>query len=156
MKKTALFLIVMAMVLVTASSATSVASLKGTYAFQLQGMSNEFGYYSGSTWVSVTTCPTSQHCSNQAFSKISYGTFSFDGLGHVKFLTITNVGGNGGNGPTAGTVWGYSVSGFNGAMGTSANGAYLTLGDFSAAGIAQTVLMRTEGNNPNTGTAVLQ
>jgi hypothetical protein len=157
MKKTASFLIVMAMVLVTASSATSVASLKGVYAFQLQGLSNEFGYYSGSTWVNLNNspCPSTQHCSSQAFSKISYGTVSFDGLGHVKFLTITNSN-SGGGGPVVGTVWAYSVSGFNGAMGTSTNGAYLTLGDFSATGVAQTVLMRTEGNNPNTGTAVLQ
>ncbi len=153
MKKTALFLILMTMVLVTASSATSVASLKGTYAFQLLDVNNEFGYYNGSTWVSVTTCPTNQHCSNQAFSKVSYGTVSFDGLGHVKFLTISN---GGSHGPTVGTVWGYSVSGFNGAMGTSANGAYLTLGNFNTAGVAQTVLMRTVDTNPSTGTLLLQ
>jgi len=156
MKKTALFLILMTMVLVTASSATSVASLKGTYAFQLQGTSNQYGYYSGSTWVPVSTCPSTQHCFDQAITKLSYGTFSFDGLGHVKFLTITNYNSGGSGGPVVGTVWDYSVSGFNGAMGTSTNGAYLTLGNFSAAGVAQTVLMRTEGNNPNTGTAVLQ
>jgi hypothetical protein len=155
MKKTALFLFLMTMVLVTASSATSVASLKGTYAFQLQGTSNQYGYYSGSTWVPVSSCPSTQHCFDQAISKLSYGTLSFDGLGHVKFLSITNVN-SGGNGPTVGTVWTYSVSGFNGAIGTSTNGAYLMLGDFSSAGVAQTVLMRTEGNNPNTGTAVLQ
>jgi hypothetical protein len=153
MKKTALFLVVMSMALVTAASATSVASLKGTYAFQLQGMSNEFGYYSGSTWVSVSTCPTNQHCFDQAFSKVSYGTVSFDGLGHVKFLTVSN---GGSHGPTVGTVWTYSVSGFNGAMGTSANGAYLTLGDFNTAGVAQTALMRTVDTNPSTGTAILQ
>jgi hypothetical protein len=153
MKKTALFVILMTMVLVTASSATSLASLKGVYAFQLLDVNNEFGYYSGSTWVSVTTCPTNQHCSNQAFSKVSYGTVSFDGLGHVKFLTISN---GGSHGPTVGTVWAYSVSGFNGAMGTSANGAYLTLGNFNTAGVAQTVLMRTVDTNPSTGTMLLQ
>ena len=155
MKKTALFVSLMAMVLVTASTsfATSVASVKGVYAFQIQGLNNEFGYYSGSTWVSVSSCPTNQHCFDQAFSKVSYGTVSFDGLGHVKFLTVSN---GGSHGPTVGTVWSYSVSGLNGAMGTSADGAYLTLGDFNTAGVAQTVLMRTIDTNPSAGTLVLQ
>jgi len=159
MKKKALFLILAATVLLTASTsfATSIASLKGVYAFQLQGTTNEFGYYSGSTWVNLnnSACPSTQHCSSQAFPKVSYGTISFDGLGHAKFVTITNVNG-GSHGPTAGTAWGYSVSGFNGAMGTSTNGAYLSLGDFNAAGVAQTVLMRTTDSSPSTGTAVLQ
>jgi len=158
MKKTALFLILMAMVLVTASTsfaATSVASLKGVYSFQVQGITNQFGYYSGSTWVKVSTCPTNQHCSSQSFPRLTYGTLSFDGLGHVKFLTLTSVNGGSG-GPAVGSVWAYSVSGFNGAIGTSDNGAYLSLGSFNTAGVPQTVLIRTVGSNPDTGTAVLQ
>jgi hypothetical protein len=157
MKKTALFVLLMTMVLVTASSsfATSVASLKGVYSFQVQGITNQFGYYSGSTWVSVSTCPTTQHCFDQSFPRLTYGTISFDGLGHAKFLTVTNVNGGSG-GPTTGTVWAYSVSGFNAAIGTSTNGAYLALGALNSAGVAQTVLFRTAGKNPDTGTAVLQ
>ncbi|HXM22738.1 MAG TPA: hypothetical protein VN948_15885 [Terriglobales bacterium] len=160
MKKAALFVILMAMVLAIASTsfaATSVASLHGVYSFQLQGLTNQWGYYSGSTWVNLNNqpCPTGHSCFNQAFSKASYGTLSFDGKGHATFLSIANVN-SGSGGPTKGTVWTYSVSGFNGAIGTSTNGAYLSLGNFNAAGIAQTVFIRTPDSSPELGVAILQ
>ena len=155
MKKTALVaLLASVLALAPASFATSLASVKGVYNFQLAGFSNENGYYSGSTWVQVNgSCPTNQHCSVQAIPKLSYGTISFDGAGHVKFLSIT---GGGSGGPTTGSVWAYSVSGFNGAMGTATDGAYLMLGSFNSAGVATVVTMRTAGNNPSTGVATLQ
>jgi hypothetical protein len=160
MKKAALFVILMVLVLAMASTsfaATSVASLHGVYSFQMQGLTNQWGYYSGSNWVNLNgqPCPSTQHCSNQAFSKITYGTLSFDGKGHATFVSITNING-GSHGPTTGTVWTYSVSGFNGAIGTATNGAYLALGNFNAAGIAQTVFIRTPDSSPSLGVAILQ
>lgn len=155
MKKAALFL---ALVLGMASTsfATSVASIKGVYNFQLAGFRNETGYYSGSTWVQVTsTCPTNEHCFTQAFPKLNYGTISFDGLGHATFLSITSVN-SGSGGPVKGTVWAYSVSGFNGALGSATDGAYLTLGSFNSAGVATVVTIRTSDSNPETGVATLQ
>lgn len=147
------------MVLILGSSmsfATSVSSLKGVYNFQISGFTNENGYYSGSTWVQVNgSCPTNQHCFTQAFPKLTYGTLSFDGAGHATFTSITNIN-SGSGGPTKGSVWAYSVSGFNGAVGTATDGAYLTLGGFNSAGVATVVTIRTAGNNPNTGVAVLQ
>jgi len=160
MKKAVLFVIVMAMFLAIASpsfAATSVASLKGVYSFQMDGLTNQFGYYSGSTWVNLNNgqCPAGHSCFNQAFSKITYGTLSFDGVGHATFLSITDINGGSG-GPVKGSIWPYSVSGFNGAIGTTSNGAYLSLGDFNAAGVAQTVLFRTADTHPSLGVAILQ
>ena len=160
MKKAAWFVIVIAMFLAIASpsfAATSVASLKGVYSFQLDGLTNQFGYYSGSTWVNLNNgaCPAGHSCFNQAFSKLTYGTLSYDGLGHATFLSITNINGGSG-GPVKGTIWPYSVSGFNGAIGSATNGAYLSLGNFNSAGVAQTVLIRPSGNGSELGVAVLQ
>jgi hypothetical protein len=158
MKKASLWVILMATVLAMASTsfATSVASIKGVYNFQLAGFTNETGYYSGSTWIKITTtCPTNQHCFTQAFPKLNYGTISFDGAGHATFLSITSVN-NGSGGPVKGTVWAYSVSGFNGALGSATNGAYLTLGSFNSAGVATVVTIRTADSNPETGVMTLQ
>lgn len=158
MKKAALFLNLIAVLAIASTSfaATSVASLKGVYNFQLSGFSNENGYYSGSTWVQVNgTCPSTQHCFTQAFPRLTYGTISFDGAGHATFTSIASVNGGSG-GPTKGTVWAYSVSGFNGALGSATNGAYLTLGSFNTAGVATVVTIRTADNNPETGVAVLE
>jgi len=140
----------------TGLAATSAASIKGVYNFQVSGIDNQNGYYSGSTWVQVTgNCPTNQHCFVQAFPTITYGTLSFDGLGHATFLSVAGVN-SGSGGPTKGAVWAYSVSGYNGAIGSSTNGAYLTLGSFNAAGVATVVTIRTAGNYPSTGVATLQ
>jgi hypothetical protein len=160
MKKAALLVIVMAIFLAIASpsfAATSVASLHGVYSFQIEGVTNQYGYYSGSTWVNLNngSCTAGHSCFNQAFSKITYGTLSFDGVGHATFLSITNIN-SGSGGPVKGTIWPYSVSGFNGAIGTTTNGAYLSLGNFNASGIAQTVFIRTADTHPSLGVAILQ
>jgi hypothetical protein len=157
MMKKALVLTAVILAMVSMSfAATSAASLKGVYNFQLAGFTNENGYYSGSTWVQVNgSCPTNQHCFTQAFPKLTYGTLSFDGAGHATFTSITSVNGGSG-GPTKGSVWAYSVSGFNGAIGTATNGAYLTLGSFNSAGVATVVTIRTADTNPETGVATLQ
>jgi len=158
MKKAMMAGMVIAVVLTVASTsfATSAASIKGVYNFQVAGIDNQNGYYSGSTWVQVNgNCPTNQHCFVQAFPTITYGTLSFDGLGHATFLSVAGVN-SGSGGPTKGAVWAYSVSGYNGAIGSSTNGAYLTLGSFNAAGVATVVTIRTAGNYPSTGVATLQ
>jgi hypothetical protein len=138
----------------TSFAATSVASLKGVYRFQIAGVSNQNGYYSGNTWYQVAgACPSGQHCFVQAFLRFTYGTVSFDGAGHATFLSITSV--NGGSGGAAkGAVWAYSVSDFDGAMSTATNGAYLRLASFNSAGVATVVAIRTADNNPDTGVGV--
>jgi hypothetical protein len=160
MKKTALFVTLMAMVVAMASTgfaATSVASLNGVYSFQFQGATNQYGYYSGSTWVNLNNlpCPKGMYCNTQAFNQITYGTLSFDGKGHATFLSIGHIN-EGTGGPVKGTIWNYSVSGSNGALGTATMGAYLTLGNFNSTGIAQTLLIRTADKNSETGTAIHQ
>jgi hypothetical protein len=138
----------------TSFAATSVGSLKGVYRFQIAGVSNQNGYYSGGTWNPVTgTCDSGQHCFVQAFLRFTYGTVVFDGAGHATFLSVTSVNGGCG-GPREGSVWVYSVSDFDGAMGSAAKGAYLRLGSFNSAGIATVVAIRTADNNPDTGVGV--
>jgi len=158
MKKAMMLGMLMVAVVTMASTsfATSAASIKGVYNFQVSGIDNQYGYYSGSTWVQVSgNCPKNQQCFVQAFPRLSYGTISFDGEGHATFLSIASVN-SGSGGPTKGLVLAYSVSGFNGAIGSSTNGAYLTLGSFNSAGVATVVTIRTVGSNPDTGVATLQ
>jgi len=160
MKKAMMLGMLMVAVVTMASTsfATSAASIKGVYNFQVAGIDNQYGYYSGSTWVQaqVSSCPAKQVCFSQAFPRLTYGTISFDGVGHATFLTVGNVN-NAGSNLVPGTVLPYSVSGYNGAIGSSTNGAYLTLGSFNAAGVATVVTIRTaNGTNPSTGVATLQ
>ncbi len=159
MKKAALLVMLTAAVLTMASTsfaATSAASLKGVYNFQIAGLTNQYGYYSGSSWIQVNgSCPSGHSCFQQAFPRLVYGTLSFDGAGHATFESIVSVN-EGSGGPTKGSVWAYSVSGFNGAIGSANNGAYLTLGSFNSAGIATVVTIRTGGGYPDTGVATLQ
>src|SRR5580698_4212952 len=157
MKKPAWSTLLMATVLAVASAsfaATSVASLKGVYRFQIAGVSNQNGYYASGTWYPVTgTCVSSQHCFVQAFLRFTYGTVVFDGAGHATFVSVTSVNGGSG-GPREGAVWAYSVSDFDGAMGTATKGAYLRLGSFNSAGVATVVAIRTADDNPNKGVGV--
>ena len=141
--------------LVPAFGATSVASLKGTYAFQISGVSNQYGYYVSNVWHQVNTCPAKTNCQNQAFPKLTVGTISFNGAGKATFLSITQYN-QGSGGPVKGTVWPYTVSGFNGLLGTIGNGASLTLGAFNAAGHAMVVQFLTIDKQPMAGTAILE
>ena len=138
-----------------AFGATSVASLKGTYAFQISGVSNQYGYYVSNVWHQVNTCPAKTNCQNQAFPKLTVGTISFNGAGKATFLSITQYN-QGSGGPVKGTVWPYTVSGFNGLLGTIGNGASLTLGAFNAAGHAMVVQFLTIDKQPMAGTAILE
>jgi hypothetical protein len=138
MKLASRILAVLSTLLLAASmsfAATSVASVKGIYNFEIGG---------------VTT-----NAKGQAVQQTNYGTVSFDGKGHVTFLSITSVNGGKG-GPVKGSVWPYAVSGFNGALGTAQDGAYFTLGSFNAAGIATVLTLRTADTVPKPGVATLQ
>ena len=154
MKKTTLLSLLMATILATAAMSfaqTSVASLKGVYKFQIGQVATENGYYSGNTWNQVTgVCPSGQVCSTQSVLRYTSGTISFDGAGHATFLSLTPV--NGGFGDfTEGSVWSYSVFGFNGAMGSATNYVHLTLGSFNSAGVATLLAFRKAGNSLNAG-----
>lgn len=160
MKKNLFLAICLMACSVFSSAATSVASLKGTYAFQVGGVSNQYGYYSNNTFVPVNNgnCPKNQNCQNQAVPKLTVGTISFDGKGKATFLSITeyNQGGGNNGGPVKGSVWPYKVSGFTALLGTTTNGATLTLGAFNPAGVATVVQLFTADQNPSTGLAVLE
>jgi hypothetical protein len=143
-----------------AAAATGVAQLKGTYYFSITGITNAGGYYTGSTWHYVSgPCPKGVTCQNQTFQKVTVGTISFNGAGKATFLTVAQYDPSGepnGGGPVKGTVWPYTVSGVNGLLGTSANGATLVLGAFNSAGIASVVQLFIPDTNPKTGIATLQ
>lgn len=149
-------------------STTTLAQLNGTYAFQVFGVNNAYGYYSNNTFVPVSNnCPTNEYCSNIAESTATYGTLSFDGAGHATFISVTSVN-SGGGGPQSGDVFTYSVSSSSEHIlllsnpSSSGNGAYMVLGDYNCEGIAQNVLIQPLGGNnssppsPSMGTAVLQ
>jgi hypothetical protein len=154
MKKTALLSLLMASVCAipaTSVAETSAASIKGVYKFQMGRVATESGYYSGNTWHQVTgICPSSEHCSDQSILRYTSGMVSFDGTGHATFLSATSVNGGCG-GVTEGSIWAYSVFGFNGAMGTGANVAHMTLGGFNSAGVATVVAIRKAGNGSDEG-----
>jgi hypothetical protein len=148
---------------------TTLAQLNGTYAFQVLGVDNAYGYYSGNKFVPVTnSCPTTEYCTNIAESTATYGTLDFNGAGQATFFTVTSVN-NGSGGPVTGDVWSYSVSSsaehillLSKPSSSSGNGANLVLGDYNCQGIAQTVLIQPLGSSsnspasPSLGTAVLQ
>ena len=141
-----------------------VATMNGVYSFQVIGVSPQWGYYNGSTWVNVNgTCPNPQTkggCSNLSFAKITVGTLSFDGKGHAKFLTFVNYGqGNGSGGPKVGVLYPYAISGQTGTLtitGTKGGVVSLTLGSFNAAGLATVVQFLIPDTNPSIGTAILK
>jgi hypothetical protein len=105
------------------------------------------------------TCPKGETCQTQTFQKVTVGTLSFNGAGEATFLTVTQYDRSGepnSGGPVKGTVWPYTVSGFNGQLGTESNGAAMVLGAFNASGIASVVQFFIADTNPKTGVATLQ
>lgn len=91
----------------SAASAYSVANLQGKYLFQMQGVTNSYGYSScsGSTcvWTDVpggASCPVSQNCSSSAFVKFVYGYIEFDGTGKITYVAFVEYHPTGGPGPT--------------------------------------------------------
>jgi hypothetical protein len=166
MKKVLATMILVAVAMAPAFAATSVASLNGTYNFQVNGVSNQYGYNSCSgstcTWHEVNgSCPAGESCENQTFPKASVGSISFNGKGTATFISIAQYN-NGGGGPVAGTTCTYTISGFTGNltkcatkgvtldMGTVA----LSLGGFNTANIATTVLILSVDNSTNVSSGV--
>ena len=143
-----------------AMAATSVASLKGTYSFQVIGVTEQYGYYTGNTWTNVNgNCPKNANCYNEVFSKITVGTMSFDGRGNAKFLSFKNYGPNGGGGPVIGTSYPYKVSGYFGTLtipGPKGGTVSLSLGSFNSANIASVVQLLIPDTQPMQGSAILQ
>jgi hypothetical protein len=163
MKLASVLAVLMLLALTPAFAApVGVATISGVYSFQVIGVSPQYGYYSGSTWVSVNgTCPNKNGCINLSFAKISVGTISFDGKGHAEFLTFANYGegGGGSGGPKVGVLYPYAVSGQTGSLtvtGTNGGVVSLTLGSFNASGIATVVQFLIPDTNPSIGTAVLK
>ncbi len=162
--KTMLCTLVLALT-TSAFAANSVATLNGVYSFQVIGVSPQWGYYNGNTWVNVNgNCPNPQSkggCINLSFAKITVGTISMDGKGHAKFLNFVNYGqqGQGGGGPVVGTVYPYKVSGWNGSLtvtGPKGGTVSMVLGGISSAGVATVIQFLIPDNNPSIGTAILE
>lgn len=148
-----------------AAAPVGVATMSGVYSFQVIGVSPQFGYYDGSTWVTVNgNCPNPQDkggCINLSFAKISVGTISFNGKGQAEFLTFANYseGNAGSGGPKVGVLYPYAVSGQTGTLTvTGSNGGVvsMSLGNYNAAGIATVVQFLIPDTNPSIGTAVLK
>jgi hypothetical protein len=144
---------------ISANASTSLASLKGTYNFQVIGVQNEYGYYkpNSNTFVIISNgkCPAKTTCLWGAVEKLTVGTISFNGAGKATFLSVASYN-EGTGGPVKGTVWPYSVSGFNGYLGPAGNGAALSLGSFNSGNVATVVLFLTTDTVPSTGIATLQ
>lgn len=163
MRKTVGILLIVLCGMVAAAQTTSVASLKGNYAFQVSGARIGFGYMGSSGWVSVDgQCPKDTFCQNLTFTKLTAGVIKFNGNGTGSFVSVESycpVGSN--DGVTAGTTFTYTVSGFNATMTISVNGtkqsAALSLGSFNG-NLAQSALILVQGDTdgPQSGVAVLQ
>ena len=144
-----------------AMAATSVASIKGTYSFQVIGVSQQWGYYKGNNWVNINgNCPNPQKnggCINLSFAKITVGTLSFDGKGAAKFLAFKST--NTGGGPKVGVSYPYKVSGYTGTLtitGSNGGTVSLSLGSFNSGNVATVIQFFVPDNQPSIGTAILQ
>ena len=162
-----------------AFGATSVASLNGTYNFQIQQVNSEYGYYNSSdTWINLGNggqCPKNTQCQQIYLSDVSVGTIYFNGKGSVKFTAFMDSIKGPGDGPPLNKYFPYKVSVYAAAFtvtGITNNGKLcvaattcpvvtLALGSFNPAGVATVnlVLITKTGDSNNAamgGTAVLQ
>jgi hypothetical protein len=177
-------LALMLALLSSAFAATSVASLNGTYNFQVPNVRGVYGYYCGAgqsgncPWHTLgngAQCPANTNCQTQYVEDLAVGTLNFNGKGTVKFLTFTDY--IGGGGPKVNVAYTYTVSGFtasfvltgitNGGkvcVGTTGSNpcpiVTVSLGNFNSAGVAVTnlLLITNTGDIGKAmgGTAVLQ
>jgi hypothetical protein len=146
-------------------AATSLASLNGTYNFQVSDVKGVYGYYCGAgqngncPWHTLgngAQCPAKVNCQTQYTQDVSVGTLNFNGKGTVKFLTFADSLGDGG--PKVNVAYTYKVSGFaasfvltgitNGGKvcsGTTGSNpcpiVTVSLGGFNSAGVAVTNLL---------------
>lgn len=161
MKRVLAATVLMLMTMAPAFAATSVASLNGTYNFQLL----QYSQNSSSTCEPVTGGTGGGNvCFVLSSVQITTGTISFNGKGAATFLSCSSCNGKGG--PTIGHAYTYTVSGFVANIdgvpnGKGANAAIaLSLGSFNSANVATTALIlitNTGGSSsPMAGAANLQ
>jgi hypothetical protein len=160
MKKILGAMLLMLMMIVPAVAATSVASLNGTYNFQLL----QYSPNSSQTCESVQGGSGGSVCFDLSSIQITTGTISFNGKGSATFLSCSSCNGKGG--PVIGHAYAYTVSGFVANVdgvpnGKGANAAIaLSLGSFNSSGVATTALIlitNTGGSSSAmTGSANLQ
>ena len=157
--------IVVALMVSAMAAPVGAAQLKGTYAFQVLGVSNSYGYYnSKNVWVNLNNgndCPKNVGCFNQSFGKLAVGVISFNGAGVAKFVSFKQYdpSNQSGGGPTVNVAYKYTVSGTIGNLtisGPKGGIVGLTLGAPNAAGIMQVVQLFVNDTNPSSGTAILQ
>ena len=139
-KKLFSVLAIMLALLVPAMAApVGAAQLKGTYSFQVAG---------------ITTTNK-----NVPVEKITVGTISFNGAGKATFLSVSQYNQQSGGGPVKGTVAIYKVAGNVGTLtiaGAKGGTVSLSLGSYNAAGIATVIQLFIPDTQPSLGTAVLQ
>jgi hypothetical protein len=158
MKKVLALMLLMLATILPAVAATSVASLNGTYNFQLL----QYSTNGSQTCEPVQGGSGGSVCFDVPSVQIMAGTISFDGKGSATFESCSNCNSKGG--PAIGHPYTYTVSGFvaniNGIPnGKGANAAMaLSLGSFNSAGVATTalILITNTGNSPLAGAANLQ
>jgi hypothetical protein len=159
---------------------SSLGQLYGIYEFQASNTQIQYGYWmvQGASCTAAGTVLTgtgtnafcavnntgtgicngsgvtnSNFCSSYTFTKLTYGTVSFDGAGTLTFLAFTALDRNPPNDtgdPTAGTTMNYAtVPGANKFLlnpgGSNAKKTYIVPGNFNCNGIAQTLFLRNEG-----------
>ena len=115
--------LMLAAALPAVAAAPTVASLKGTYNFQVFNVKNLYGYYcapgqSGNCpWHTISNggCPftgnNSNVCQNIYVQDMTVGTLLFSGTGGVAFKTMASSN-PGDGGPPLNVVYAYKVSGF--------------------------------------------
>ena len=163
-RSTLLWLMLILFSTITIAGTTGNATLKGTYAFQMSGARIEWGYMGIAGWHnlcasngSCSPCPKNNFCQNLTFVKTTADIIQFNGDGTGLFKSVTSIN-NGSGGPVAGTKFTYKVSGFTANMYVSGQTVAVSLGDYNASGIAQTVLILLTGDpdGSQTGVAILQ
>jgi len=160
MKKVLGVTLLLLVAMAPAVAATSVASLNGTYNFQLL----QYSTNSSQTCASVQGGSGGSVCFDLSSVQITTGTISFNGKGSATFLSCSSCNGKGG--PVIGHAYTYTVSGFVANIdgvpnGKGANAAIaLSLGSLNSSGVATTALIlitNTGGSNsPMAGAANLQ
>jgi hypothetical protein len=138
--------------------AASDASLNGVYRFQINGVSTQNGYFSGSTFVQCPNpIPKGVYCNPEPFVKYTSGTLTFNGAGKITAGTYSTYNPN--KGSQSGTVTGtYTVqpdgTGAINVLPSKSGGAIgftISLAHLNSAGAAQTILLVQPANVGSNG-----
>ena len=150
--KTIFSMLVLMLVSVAPSFAATVASLHGSYAFQV----SDAGTIGGDTGTNNT----------KVVSRVTVGVISFNGAGLAKFTELTKEYSDttGTGGPVVNVNYKYTVSGNTANLvipGKNGATIVLSLGAFNASGVAQVALVLVpkadeEGAEALSGIAILQ